>query len=919
MTRFHGLLLALFFVLVLPLACGTSNPTSSPPPGGSSCAAGQAVCGGSCVTLSNDSANCGACGKACAGGSTCVAGACACQSGSINCGGQCVTLSNNSANCGACGTACAVGSACVAGACACQSGSISCSGQCVNPALDANNCGSCGTKCQTGQICGQSNGVNSCQCATGLSNCAGSCVDVSSNPADCGACGTACSAGLVCSTSTCKAGCDAGLTQCGQSCVSTQTSLTNCGTCGTTCGAGQACNAGVCGCAAGQALCAGQCVDSANDAQNCGGCGIQCTGGRACTSGACGCPSGQTFCNGACVAGTSCGGGSGGAGGTGAGGGSTAGTGGSSAGSGGSGGSGPPLETPVDLSCSANGKTFTVPGADVISDFRGMPIMYAVGARGATGWYAYGAEDPAGASTGASTPGVGSNVFAIDTTTVGPCNSGGSLKVSSTGNDGSAGWGVGFGVNMMPTVTGQAGKATYDAKAAGYTGIGFFMKCQNETDFAYVKTVDAANDADAANPICSYASGSSVICNQYGQKNETIVKDWTYFKVHFGETLQDWDGNGTITSSGLNSSKLTAFQIQVNTQYTRDGSARVKNPFTCWIDDVHFVKDAPPAPSVTPKACTTNAANAAPGGYYVTGNQIMDCKTGTAHIFRGVARPSFEWDRAGWNITYEDLSRIAAWKANVVRFSLNQSFWLDSAKGALYQAYVDRAVKWTLSLGMDVILDLHWLTMGQTNISDGSSPTFWTQVAKKYANDGRVMFELFNEPHDISQAQWKSDMTGLYNAVRNPSPDGGGAKNLVLIGGLDWAYNLGSAGAGLPGNAINGTNIAYTTHPYSFKAAGPTQWDPAFGTLAATYPIIATEFGNANTQTAGGSFPCDPNFYNAMTMYFASHNMGWTAWAWFVDRGVSPPANTCGFPQLIVGYDGTTNPAGAAIKTTLAN
>jgi len=48
----------------------------------------------------------------------------------------------------------------------------------------------------------------------------------------------------------------------------------------------------------------------------------------------------------------------------------------------------------------------------------------------------------------------------------------------------------------------------------------------------------------------------------------------------------------------------------MNTKYTRDGSARVKNPFTCWIDDVHFVKDAPPSASVAPKACTTNAANA---------------------------------------------------------------------------------------------------------------------------------------------------------------------------------------------------------------------------------------------------------------------------------------------------------------------
>ena len=275
-----------------------------------------------------------------------------------------------------------------------------------------------------------------------------------------------------------------------------------------------------------------------NDVLHCGGCDTQCTGGRTCTAGACSCPSGQTFCAGSCVTGTSCGGGSGGAGGGGGSGGvsGASGSGGASAGAGGSGG-GTVVETPVDLNCTANGKTFTVPAADVISDFRGDSINYAVGTRGNTGWYAYGAEDPPGASTGASTPGVGSNVFAIDKTTIGPCNSGGALKVSSTGNDGSAGWGVGFGVNMMPTVAGVSGKAKFDAKAAGYTGIGFFMKCQVETDFSYVKVVDAANDADVASPVCSYTTGASIICNQYGQKNATVVTDWTYFKVHFGETL----------------------------------------------------------------------------------------------------------------------------------------------------------------------------------------------------------------------------------------------------------------------------------------------------------------------------------------------------------------------------------------------
>src|SRR5664279_6317213 len=99
----------------------------------------------------------------------------------------------------------------------------------------------------------------------------------------------------------------------------------------------------------------------------------------------------------------------------------------------------------------------------------------------------------------------------------------------------------------MSDAPGTMMKDKFDAKAAGYTGIGFFMKCQAETDFAYVKVVDAANDADVASPICSYVTGSPVICNQYGQKNASVTTDWTYFKVHFAETLQDWDGNGTIT------------------------------------------------------------------------------------------------------------------------------------------------------------------------------------------------------------------------------------------------------------------------------------------------------------------------------------------------------------------------------------
>src|SRR5215218_4308026 len=52
--------------------------------------AGQSNCRGSCVFLSSDPNNCGACGNICAGGTSCSNGTCLCPTESqTNCGGTC--------------------------------------------------------------------------------------------------------------------------------------------------------------------------------------------------------------------------------------------------------------------------------------------------------------------------------------------------------------------------------------------------------------------------------------------------------------------------------------------------------------------------------------------------------------------------------------------------------------------------------------------------------------------------------------------------------------------------------------------------------------------------------------------------------------------------------------------------------------
>ncbi len=39
-------------------------------------------------------------------------------------------------------------------------------------------------------------------------------------------------------------------------------------------------------------------------------------------------------------------------------------------------------------------------------------------------------------------------------------------------------------------------------------------------------------------------------------------------------------------------------------------------------------------------------------------------------------------------------------------------------------------------------------------MADQNSVTFWADVANKYKGDGRVIFELYNEPPDVSWDVW---------------------------------------------------------------------------------------------------------------------------------------------------------------------
>lgn len=295
---------------------------------------------------------------------------------------------------------------------------------------------------------------------------------------------------------------------------------------------------------------------------------------------------------------------------------------------------------------------------------------------------------------------------------------------------------------------------------------------------------------------------------------------------------------------------------------------------------------------------------AAAGLYYTSGSTIYD-HTGKVYIFKGVAMPSMSWESTlTGELTTPMLGEVKAWNANVIRVPLNINHWLNNTNN--YQTNIKTIVGWIKADGMNVDLDLHTAEAPGASGGPASMPprtalTFWSQVAKQYKNDPSVIFELFNEPHDITSSVWhdgSSQYAGyqeMYKAVR-----GSGALNIVLIGGTDYAYDLTYVHA----NPIIGTNIVYSTHPYDGGDRTPAVQETAYGFIVTQHiaPVMLTEFGNRPSDCAA--------VYPKRTLdYITGKGMSWIAWAYFES------GNACGFPSLINSPGRSLTPWGTIAKS----
>lgn len=254
---------------------------------------------------------------------------------------------------------------------------------------------------------------------------------------------------------------------------------------------------------------------------------------------------------------------------------------------------------------------------------------------------------------------------------------------------------------------------------------------------------------------------------------------------------------------------------------------------------------------------------------HVKGNQVLN-KDGKEVWLQGVNIDSLQWSVRGEYVMKATLVALEQWKANVLRLPIQDKFWFgkDASQkddGKAYRELVDNIVNLAANRGAYVMLDLHRFRAPKREHVE-----FWKDVATKYKNHPAVVFELFNEPHGTSWEVWRNGgfvedskasadedafltpeekalnkkgfhavgVQALVDAVR-----GTGAKNIVIAGGLDWAYDLSGIAKGFALDEKDGNGLMYAAHIYAQK----TDWRGKVLVVAEKYPVIVSECG-ANTK-----------------------------------------------------------------------
>lgn len=293
--------------------------------------------------------------------------------------------------------------------------------------------------------------------------------------------------------------------------------------------------------------------------------------------------------------------------------------------------------------------------------------------------------------------------------------------------------------------------------------------------------------------------------------------------------------------SGCNAEGNTDITVQTTEQLTVTAAETIDIPLetsattakteTTAVEETTQTEDVSEAEDVE----TEKTPVAYYGEILADGNKLVGAKNGEEVRVTGMSFFWSNWSQKYYTADYVDYL-VDEYNCEIVRCSYgiqDNGVPYDTSCEPLIEDVIEQAIE----RGVYVIVD--WHSHGAHNNPD-EAIAYFEKLAEKYGSYDNLIFEIYNEPTQVSWNTVKDYAEKVIPAIRKYSD------NLIIVGSPTWSQDVTSAAA----NPVEGENIAYTLH---FYAGTHKQWlrDSADKALAAGIPLFVTEWGSVNADGNG--------------------------------------------------------------------
>ena len=246
------------------------------------------------------------------------------------------------------------------------------------------------------------------------------------------------------------------------------------------------------------------------------------------------------------------------------------------------------------------------------------------------------------------------------------------------------------------------------------------------------------------------------------------------------------------------------------------------------------------------------------GQLHIEGTKIID-QNNTPVQLAGMSLFWSQWIGKYYN--YDCIKWLKDdWKCSVLRAAMAVGPGGYAQHPEKEMQKIETVIDAAIDLGIYVIVDFHEHT-AEKYLNEAK--TFFAAIAKKYGDRPNIIYEIYNEPLQIS---W-SDVIKPYSkeviaAIRQYDPD-----NIIVCGTPNWAQKVDEAAL----DPIDGKNIAYSLH---FYAGTHKKWlmDAGDKAMKKGLCLMVTEYGTTEANGDGPVYEKETKqWYKWMDKHKISH------------------------------------------------